>query len=293
MKISIVIPVFNDTASLSELLNRLCSVAVDNSYTFQFIIIDDGSTESSTWQHLKDLKRRNSDERITLIRLHQNNGQHVATLVGLMHVRTRWAITMDADLQHPPEEIPKLVRALSLDGCDLVYGTAAQGHPAYYRVLSSLFKLLTHKYNNPVDRGASSFRALKTSLAHDIGLEYPFVVIDTPLQNNARNARLVMTEHHKSHTHRSTYTVSKRLRLAIAAFCSGTPFYRSALAIAAGIYTAGIICLLSDSQATTPYGGGFAIMLLATSLLLYLAILLKKQRRQMHRMGDAVSEVIQ
>ena len=293
MKISIVIPVFNDTASLSELLSRLCKVAVENNYIFQFIIVDDGSIENDTWQCLKDLRRKNSDENITLIRLYQNNGQHLATLIGLMHVQTRWAITMDADLQHPPEEIPKLVRALNLDGCDLVYGTAVQGHPVYYRILSDLFKLLTHKYNNPVDRGASSFRAMETSLTHDISLDYPFVVIDTPLQNKAKNARLVTTEHHKSHACRSTYTTPKRLRLAITAFCSGKPFYRSVLAIAAGIYTLGITHSLFSGQKTiTSYSGGIAIMLIGVLLLSSLVILFKKQRQRIRRIDNAISEII-
>src|ERR1700752_3305226 len=105
--ISIVVPVFNSEKTLTELYTRINSAFENEKKQYQLIFIDDGSKDGS-WEILKKLKENNPDK-ITLIQLTKNYGQHNAIICGFNYSKGDFIVTMDDDLQHPPEEISKLI----------------------------------------------------------------------------------------------------------------------------------------------------------------------------------------
>jgi len=117
--ISVIVPVYNSEQTLRELRKRLKKVLaslVEDRY--ELVFVNDGSIDSS-WTILKDIAT--NDERIIAINLTRNFGQHNALMCGFSHVRGSYIITIDDDLQNPPEEIPKLFQEIQ-KGHDVVYG---------------------------------------------------------------------------------------------------------------------------------------------------------------------------
>ncbi len=112
---SIVVPVFQSSASVEQLTERTVEVLSHVAQNrFEIILVDDGSTAPSTWATLSGLHRR-FPEHVVAIRLTRNYGKASAILCGLRHARGRWVVTMDDDLQHRPEDIPRLIAHESHD----------------------------------------------------------------------------------------------------------------------------------------------------------------------------------
>jgi len=106
--ISVVVPAYNSELSLRELARRLEPVLEAAAPRYELILVDDNSRDG-TWQVIKDLVR--TIPWIRGIHLMRNSGQHNALLCGVRAARHELIVTMDDDLQHPPEEIPKLQRS--------------------------------------------------------------------------------------------------------------------------------------------------------------------------------------
>lgn len=136
--ISVVIPVFNEEENLDLLFQRLNSTlkkyATDNKKTYEIIFVDDGSTDKTPVM-LKDFFEKHSDI-LRVIYFNGNYGQYVAILAGFEHVSGDVVVTLDADLQNPPEEIPNLL-ALIEQGYDLVGGYRANRHDNFFRKYAS------------------------------------------------------------------------------------------------------------------------------------------------------------
>jgi len=133
VQVSVVIPVYNEEANLSALMGRLLPVMIDMGKSFEVILIDDGSQDNS----LKLLKEFASNPRVRVVELTRNYGQHAAIMAGFSIVRGDMIVTMDADLQNPPEEIPNLVRVMEEGGYDVV-GTIRKGRKdSFLRILPS------------------------------------------------------------------------------------------------------------------------------------------------------------
>jgi undecaprenyl-phosphate 4-deoxy-4-formamido-L-arabinose transferase len=117
--VSIVIPVYNESANLPALWSRLRPVMENLARGWEVIFVDDGSKDDS----LEILRRIAQGEsgRVRVVELARNFGQHAAILAGFSIVRGEMVVTLDADLQNPPEEIPRLVKAID-DGNDVVGG---------------------------------------------------------------------------------------------------------------------------------------------------------------------------
>ena len=138
MDISVVIPVLNEEENLKPLCSRLTKVLSSlkpPEADYEILFVDDGSTDSS-FQILKDLVKEDSHVRV--IRLTRNFGQHPAILAGFERARGEIIITLDADLQNPPEEIPKLLRKMD-EGYDVVAGWRKKRKDASIRRLISNF----------------------------------------------------------------------------------------------------------------------------------------------------------
>ena len=121
--LSIVISLFNEEESLPELVRWIEQVASKEQYNYEIIMIDDGSTDSS-WKVIKDLSAKNTS--IRGISFRRNYGKSAALYEGFKAAQGRVVITMDADLQDSPDEIPELYRMVTEEGYDIVSGWKKQ-----------------------------------------------------------------------------------------------------------------------------------------------------------------------
>ena len=119
MDISIVIPLLNEEESLPELAKWIEKVMEENKFSYEVLFIDDGSKDSS-WKVIKELASKNKN--FNGISFQRNYGKSAALHVGFQKAKGDIVITMDADLQDNPEEIPEMVRMIKEDGFDLVSG---------------------------------------------------------------------------------------------------------------------------------------------------------------------------
>lgn len=119
MDISIVVPLLNEAESLPELTAWIERVMHEHQYEYEIVFIDDGSTDNS-WQVITDLQSKNQN--VKGIRFRRNYGKSAALNVGFEHVQGNVVITMDADLQDSPEEIPDLYKMITEENYDLVSG---------------------------------------------------------------------------------------------------------------------------------------------------------------------------
>jgi undecaprenyl-phosphate 4-deoxy-4-formamido-L-arabinose transferase len=131
--VSIVIPVYNESANLAALWARLAPVLAQPGREYEIIFIDDGSSDDSLML-LREMSER--DARVRVVELARNFGQHSALLAGFRACRGDIVVTLDADLQNPPEEIPRLLDAID-DGNDVVGGWREERLDRPYRRLAS------------------------------------------------------------------------------------------------------------------------------------------------------------
>ena len=138
--ISVVVPVFNEEENLPELLQRLAAVMGDTGRSYEVLLVNDGSRDRS----LAILKQASSsDPHLVVIDFNRNYGQHSAVFAGFEHARGEIIVTIDADLQNPPEEIPKLVDKME-EGYDVV-GSVRQKRrdPLFRRIASRIINRVT------------------------------------------------------------------------------------------------------------------------------------------------------
>ena len=122
--ISIVVPVYNEEASLDELISRILSCVGSMDRTFEILLVDDGSKDRSVELIRKAAIQDSKNCDIIGVMLNRNYGQHAAIMAGFSNVRGEFIITLDADLQNPPEEIPDIIAEFD-QGHDVV-GTIRQ-----------------------------------------------------------------------------------------------------------------------------------------------------------------------
>src|SRR5438876_5850222 len=133
--ISVVTPVYNGEASIAELCRRLGEVLPRVSTQHEIILVNDGSRDRS-WEVISELCSRSPSVRG--LNLMRNYGQHNALLCGIRAARHEIVVTMDDDLQHPPEAIPQLLAELARGEVDVVYGRPEREQHGFSRNLASL-----------------------------------------------------------------------------------------------------------------------------------------------------------
>lgn len=136
MDISVVVPLFNEEESLEELTKWVTEVCKKNNLTFEIIFVDDGSNDTS-WEIIQSLTE--AHERIKGIKFRRNYGKSAALNEGFSEVSGDVIITMDADLQDSPEEIPELYRMITEDGYQLVSGWKKRRHDPLNKKIPSRF----------------------------------------------------------------------------------------------------------------------------------------------------------
>jgi undecaprenyl-phosphate 4-deoxy-4-formamido-L-arabinose transferase len=132
-QVAVVIPVYNEQENLPELMRRLIPVMEGLKKSFEIIFIDDGSRDNS----LQILKGFTGHSQVKVVELTRNYGQHAAILAGFSVVNADIIITMDADLQNPPEEIPKLVKVMEEGNYDIVGSIRKGRKDSFLRILPS------------------------------------------------------------------------------------------------------------------------------------------------------------
>ena len=131
--VSVVVPVFNEAENIEELYLRIVSTMESYGSSFEVVVVDDGSTDES----LAILRRiHETDERLRIVQLTRNFGQTPALYAGFAHVRGDLVLQIDADLQNPPEEMPKLLNKIK-EGFDVVQGWREERQDSLARRLPS------------------------------------------------------------------------------------------------------------------------------------------------------------
>lgn len=205
---SVVIPVYRSEEILPELVRRLERVLADNSEKFELILVNDCSPDGS-WNVMCDLAREHSW--IVPINLMRNYGQHNALLCGIRAARYGVIITMDDDLQHPPEEIPKLLARIA-EGYDVVYGAPEQEQHGLGRDFASwITKLaLQNVMGADIARQVSAFRAFRREVARAFAhYSGAFVSIDVLLTWGTNRFSLVRVRHEARKAGVSGYSIRK------------------------------------------------------------------------------------
>jgi undecaprenyl-phosphate 4-deoxy-4-formamido-L-arabinose transferase len=132
--VSIVIPVFNELATLDELVERVVRACESMSRAYEVILVDDGSSDGSSARLLEHAETYGG--KVMAVLLNRNYGQHAAVMAGFAESRGDFVITLDADLQNPPEEIPALAAKMA-EGYDLVGSVRRERKDSLFRRLSS------------------------------------------------------------------------------------------------------------------------------------------------------------
>ena len=144
MNISVVIPLLNEDESLNELYDWIAKVMQSNRYSYEILFIDDGSTDNS-WEVIQHLSKK--DPNVKGIRFLQNYGKSQALNAGFKEVKGDVVITMDADLQDSPDEIPELYNLIANEGFDLISGWKKKRYDSKIRknIPSKLFNAAARK----------------------------------------------------------------------------------------------------------------------------------------------------
>ncbi len=143
MDISVVVPLYNEVESLPELCSWISRVMNDHAFSYEIILVDDGSSDDS-WEVIEQLKSQNTS--IVGIKFRRNYGKSAALNVGFEASQGNVVITMDADLQDSPDEIPELYRRINEEKFDLVSGWKQKRHdPLSKTIPTKLFNLVTRR----------------------------------------------------------------------------------------------------------------------------------------------------
>jgi polyisoprenyl-phosphate glycosyltransferase len=210
---AVVVPVFNSESTLEELFSRIHAVFTGLNKSFRVIFVEDCGIDHS-WDVIKKIKESFPEE-VVAIKLAKNFGQHNAILCGLKHCHANLIITIDDDLQIPPEEILKLIECFEKTEADLVYGHLINKKHNFIRNMgSSVIKIVSKKLNKAPGEG-SSFKLITSELVDKILTHYQhFVYIDELLLWYTDNIEFADVEHRKRQGGKSGYNVFKLFNLA-------------------------------------------------------------------------------
>jgi len=230
-EISVVIPVYRSQDCLSELVRRLTDVLETSAKTYEIILVDDNSPDDS-WDIIQVLVSQYS--RLRSIRLMRNTGQAAATLCGLENTAGEIVVTMDDDLQHRPDQLPKMLA--TFERCpeiDCVFGAyRKKQHGLLQNVASSFILWINAKaFGLPREFRSTSYRMMRKSLVD--------AIVAHRTQNAALPALILAStdlEHADRFAGKTGYTLSKQLRLALDNICNVSMLpLRAASAMGIGI----------------------------------------------------------
>lgn len=255
--ISVVIPVYNSQETLEALLERLARTLPMLDERFEVILVNDGSRDAS-WATITRLA--GTYPWLRAANLMRNYGQHNALLCGTRLARYATIVTMDDDLQHPPEEIHKLLKELE-QGFDVVYGAPAElPHSAWRNLFSFLFKRVLSAVMGVRNlRDFSAFRAFRTRLRQAFASNNnPNVLMDVLLSwGTTRFTTISVREDTRLHG-QSGYTFTKLVKYALTVltgfstaplrFASMLGFVFTLFGLAVFLYVVGIYFIVGSVE---------------------------------------------
>jgi len=208
VSVSVVIPVYNSGEILPTLSARLVAVLDEHVRDYEVILVNDGSPDGS-WAAVQEIAQ--SHARVRGLNLMRNYGQHNAVLAGIRDAKGDLIVTMDDDLQHPPDQVPGLIEALSTD-LDVVYGTPQrQQHGLLRDAASFITKLvLTAGMGADTAQNVSALRVFRTDLRRAFA-DYrgPNPNIDVMLTWATGRFSAIEVRHESRTSGESGYTVGK------------------------------------------------------------------------------------
>jgi undecaprenyl-phosphate 4-deoxy-4-formamido-L-arabinose transferase len=265
--LSVVVTVLNEERSLEELYRRTVAALEPGIQTFELIFVDDGSQDGS-FAVLERL--RAGDERVRAIRFKRNFGQHPAMHAGLARARGEIVVTMDADLQNAPEDIPRLVAAV-LSGSDVASGRRAARHDSWGRTLPSrLINGMLRRFTGvPIADFGCAFNAYRRSAVEPMLGSIGRQKFTKALVVSGGASVVEVDVQHAPRTGRSRYTPLRLTRLALHVLAGFWPqpiqwigvalgLLCTLLATALGIY--GVVYWIERADFPGPLLGGVAVL---------------------------------
>ena len=212
--LSVVIPVYNESSLIEELVKRVKANIELITKDFEIIIVDDGSIDG-TWNLIENEAK--AESRVKGIKFSRNFGHHYAITAGLHNANGEWVVVMDGDLQDRPEVIPDLYRK-AMSGFDVVF-VSRQNRPEkfYYRIAQKFFyKLLRNLSGIDFDSRQANFSIISNKVVKAF-INFP---------ENARfygstikwlgfSRSFILADHGLRHSGKPSYTIRKRVKLAL------------------------------------------------------------------------------
>jgi undecaprenyl-phosphate 4-deoxy-4-formamido-L-arabinose transferase len=212
--VSVVVPVYNEAEMIPELVERLQTVLDELGERYEIIFVNDGSADG-TWECVLEQQRLRPF--VLGIDLMRNHGQHNALLAGIRAASYSSIVTVDADLQNPPEEMPKLLAKLD-EGYDVVYGTPDHERHGLWRDMASRvtkFALQT-AMGAETARQVSAYRALRSEVRQAFsGYRSPYVNLDVLLTWATSRFAAVVVRHEPRQVGKSKYRFSSLVTHAV------------------------------------------------------------------------------
>jgi dolichol-phosphate mannosyltransferase len=211
--LSVVIPVYNESSLIDELLKRVKTNVKSITEDYEIIIVDDGS-QDNTWKLIE--VEAEKEPRIKGIKFSRNFGHHYAITAGIHHSNSDWVVVMDGDLQDRPEVIPELY-AKALTGYDVVF-VSRHNRPEklYYRIAQKLFYwLLIALSGIKFDSRQANYSIISKKVA-DAFKNFPenSRFYSSTIKWLGFNASYILADHGKRHSGKPSYNLKKRFKLA-------------------------------------------------------------------------------
>jgi undecaprenyl-phosphate 4-deoxy-4-formamido-L-arabinose transferase len=206
-KLSVVVPVYRSQNTLEKLYVRIRDAVQSVDPDFELIFVEDCGGDDS-WSVIERLAE--ADSRVHGIKMSRNFGQHAATICGIGRARGQWIVTLDDDLEHPPESIPNLYQKAQ-EGCDLVYGVyPVRSHKAWRNITSDIARWLFKKAIPSLNDNYTSFRCIRKEVASVLEtFDSPFPFVDGYLSWITGDFDIVEVEHSNRDTGHSNYSFGK------------------------------------------------------------------------------------
>lgn len=270
--VSVVIPVYGGSAALMELCSRLAATMKKAGLRHEVILVDDRG-QAEAWDIICAVA--GNDPAVIGLRLGRNFGQHAATICGIARAAGEWIVTMDDDLEHPPEVIPSMLAAGD-ENHPLVYGVfEKRTHAAYRNLSSELMRRMLKRAFPDLNQDYCSFRAIHAPLAKQLGnfgFNRPY--IDGMLSWLTASTRTVSVPHEQRQHGESTYTLRKLISHAVNIFVTFShlplriaTFSGAALAALSFVYLLYVIYGKLSGTITDPgYASLMSVVLLACGI---------------------------